>query len=218
MGQETMNVRVSTVAGLAATAVLVGVTVAGCGTSPKPSTTSTTTATTSTTTATTSTTTATTSTTATGSTAAQADYSALLIKPDDISLPGDSFTAEPAVQNPKGKPGVEIVFTSHTTTRRITDTIAIFPDASAATAALDKEKATYTAPGLQDVVTEPVAVGSGGILILNGLTPNESILFAEGKAYLTLSFQSAQNDKMSTEFAVDVGQKQDAAIKKGLPG
>jgi hypothetical protein len=44
------------------------------------------------------------------------------------------------------------------------------------------------------------------------------LLFTEGKAFTTLEFDSAPSDPVPPEFVTDVGQKQDAAIKSGLPG
>ncbi len=43
------------------------------------------------------------------------------------------------------------------------------------------------------------------------------LLFTEGKALVNLEFDSAPSDPIDTDIAKDIGRKQDAAIKKGLP-
>jgi hypothetical protein len=42
-------------------------------------------------------------------------------------------------------------------------------------------------------------------------------LFTEGKALLKLEFAGAANDPIEPGVATDMGRKQDAAIKNGLP-
>jgi hypothetical protein len=44
------------------------------------------------------------------------------------------------------------------------------------------------------------------------------LLFAEGKAFTNLEFDSAPNAPVPPQFVTDVGQKQDTAIKNGLHG
>ncbi|HUJ83750.1 MAG TPA: hypothetical protein VLW83_17830 [Candidatus Acidoferrales bacterium] len=43
------------------------------------------------------------------------------------------------------------------------------------------------------------------------------VLFAKGKALVDLEFDSAPNDPIDPGVATDLGRKQDAAIKNGLP-
>ena len=206
-----MKIRMVTVAGLAATTILVGVSVMGCG-SNKSSTTSSSGSSASS---------ASKSATSSSSSAQPADYSGLLIKASDITLPGDTFTDPPPIQNPNGQPGVATVFTNQNDTREISDEILVLPDASAAAAALDQSKAA-----LGDSVTggtpAPAAVGTGGTMV-SGTTPDKDkalteLLFTEGKAFISLEFLSAPNDPMPAGFVTDVGQKQDSAIKNGLHG
>jgi hypothetical protein len=144
-----------------------------------------------------------------------------LIKASDITLPGDTFTDPPPIQNPNGQPGVATVFTNQNDTREISDDILILPDAPGAVNALNGSKAA-----LGNTVTggtpAPAAVGTGGTIV-SGTTPDGSkavtvLLFAEGKAFTNLEFLSAPNDPMPPQFVTDVGQKQDTAIKNGLPG
>jgi hypothetical protein len=206
-----MKIPMIAVVGLAATTMLVGVSVAGCG-SNKSSTTSSSGSSTSS---------ASKSATSSSSSAQTADYTGLLIKASDITLPGDTFTDPPPIQNPNGQPGVATVFTNQTDTREISDDILILPDSPGAVNALNGSKAA-----LGNTVTggtpAPAAVGTGGTIV-SGTTPDGSkavtvLLFAEGKAFTNLEFLSAPNDPMPPQFVTDVGQKQDTAIKNGLPG
>jgi hypothetical protein len=193
------------VVGMAATALVVGV--AGCGNK---------TSSTSSSPASSSSKSATSSTTA----AKPADYSNLLIKASDI--PGDQFTmSQPPQLNPNGKDGVAASFTNPAGTREIGDTILVLPSASDAAGALD---ATKTAAGLSvsGATPQPADVGTGGTM-LAGTSPDGSkavtiLLFSEGRAVVTLEFDSAPDDPVPPDGAIEIGQKQDAAIKAGLPG
>ena len=148
------------------------------------------------------------------------DYSALLIKATDIVVPNDTFSAMPATPNPGGQPGVAGSFTNAAGSRVVGDTIMILPDASAANTALD---GAVSALG-SNVTGAPqsASVGSNGV-IASGPSPDGSkfvavLLFTEGKAFTTIEFDSAADDPVPPEVVTDVGQKQDDAIKKGLPG
>jgi hypothetical protein len=159
--------------------------------------------------------------TATSATASAepSDYSTLLIKATDIVVPNDTFTAMPATPNPGGQPGVSGGFTNAAGNRVIGDTIMILPDASAAATALDGAKSS-----LSSNVTgapQPASVGSNG-MIVSGPSPDKSkavtvLLFTEGKAFTTVEFDSAPDDPVPPEIVTDIGQKQDDAIKNGLP-
>lgn len=152
--------------------------------------------------------------------AAGADYSNLLIKGSDIELPGDTFTADPPTVNPGGKDGVATAFNNQTQTRVIGDTILILPDATSANAVLDASLAA-----LDQSITDPqpisASVGGSGTMA-QGLSPDGTkqvavLLFAEGKAVVTMEFDSAPGDIVPPDFVTAVGQKQDDAIKAGLP-
>lgn len=43
------------------------------------------------------------------------------------------------------------------------------------------------------------------------------MIFREGKVVALIEFESASNDPVPPEIALDVARKQDAAIKAGLP-
>jgi hypothetical protein len=210
-----MNVSVMA-AGLAASTLLVGVAVAGCGgnksSSPSPTTSSPT-----------STSAAAPSSAAPppASGAAQpSDYSNLLIKATDIVVPGDTFTLSQTlpVPNPAGTEGV---FMNQGGTRKVDDTIYVYPDAGAASQALDQ-----SAKGIQELSVKaapaPAAVGTGGQIAV-GPSPDGNkakgiLMFTEGKVFTVIELESPSNDPVQQDFLLDLGRKQDAAIKSGLPG
>lgn len=145
------------------------------------------------------------------------DYTALLIKESDIGA--DVTAPQPPVVNPNGATGVAQLFTSADGSRRIGDTILIVADPATAATGLENTKATYAS---QVTGTwQPADVGSNGA-ILSGTAPDNSkavtvLLFTEGKALVNLEFDSAPNDPIPPDAAMDIGRKQDAAIKNGLP-
>jgi hypothetical protein len=207
-----MKIPMIALAGLAASSMVVGVSVVGCAGNKSSTTSSSGSATASA---------GSNSATSSSSSAAAADYTALLIKASDITLPGDTFTVQPPIQNPNGQPGVAQIFSNQNDTRHIGDTILILPDPDQAVSELDQEKAA-----LGDMVKggtpAPAAVGTGGTTV-SGTSPDGSkavtvLLFTEGKGFVNLEFDSAPNDPVPPQFVTDVGQKQDTAIKNGLHG
>ena len=152
--------------------------------------------------------------------AAPSDPSGLLIKATDINVPNDTFTATPAKPIPGDNPAITVQFTNPPGTRIIGDTIMILPDASAAATALEGSKAAIASSTTGPL--QPSSVGSNGV-IASGPSPDNSraatvLLFTEGRAFATIEFDSAPDDPVPPEVVTDIGQKQDAAIKAGLPG
>ena len=204
-----MKIPMIALAGLAASSMVVGVSLVGCASNKSSTSSSSGSATAS----------ASSSAASSASSAATADYTALMIKASDITLPGDTFTAQPPIQNPNGQPGVAQMFSNQNDTRHIGDTVLILPDADQAVSELDQEKAA-----LGNMVTggtpAPSPVGTGGTIV-SGTAPEGSkavtvLLFTEGKAFVNLEFDSPPNDPVPPQFVTDVGQKQDTAIKTGL--
>ncbi|OBF46291.1 hypothetical protein A5787_11960 [Mycobacterium sp. 852002-50816_SCH5313054-b] len=147
-----------------------------------------------------------------------ADYSSLLIKPSDIG--GDFKSPQPPVLNPNNATGVAQLFANPDNSRRIGDTILIVADRAVAKAAIENTKTNYA--GKVVGTWQPVDIGSNGFMI-SGNSPDNSqavtvLLFSEGKAVVNIEFDSAPNDPIDPAIAIDVGRKQDAAIKSGLPG
>jgi len=156
------------------------------------------------------------------------DYTALLIQATDIDAPMP-FTAGPATNNPNGQPGAAITFSTQphpedengVTVKEvhILDTIQVLPDPAAATSALNSAK---TGQGVvKDPKTDSANVGTGGTT-LSGNSPDGSksvtvLMFTEGRGFVTLEFVGAPDTPPPPpDFVNDVGQKQDAAVKKGL--
>lgn len=147
-----------------------------------------------------------------------ADYSSLLIKPSDIG--GDFKSPQPPVLNPNNATGVAQLFANPDNSRRIGDTILIVADPAVAKAGIENTKANYA--GKVGGTWQPIDIGSNGFMI-SGNSPDNSqavtvLLFSEGRAVVNIEFDSAPNDPIDPAIAIDVGRKQDAAIKSGLPG
>lgn len=152
--------------------------------------------------------------------AAGADYSGLLITPADIVLPGDSFTAAAATPNPNGKDGIATVFTNQAGNREIGDTILVLPSATDAISVLNSSLANV-GQSVADGQPQSADVGSSGTMT-QGLSPDGTkqvgvLMFTEGKAFVLMEFDSAPGDIVPPDFVTAVGQKQDDAIKAGLP-
>ena len=155
------------------------------------------------------------------SSAESGGYAKLLIKPEDIALPGDTFSVSAPTENPNGKAGVAAVFSNQADTREIGDTIMILSDSAGAATALEGAKSSLGS-NVTGGDPEPAAVGEGGTIV-QGHSPDGSksvtvLLFTEGKAFVTLEFDGKPDDPVPPAFATDIGQKQDAAIKSGLAG
>ena len=98
----------------------------------------------------------------------------------------------------------------------ITSTILVLPDAQAASAALDGAKAEL-AGKVANGKTQPAAVGSGGTM-LTGMSPDGSksvtvLSFAEGNTATTLEFDGAAKDPAPSDLVLELGHKQDTAIR-----
>lgn len=202
-----MGVDRSGIAGCAVAVIVAGAASAGCGgadkAAPAPS----------------SSPTSTSSSAVTGPPSGQpSDYGFLLIKPNDV---GGGLTApQSPMLNPNNAPGVAQLFANADSSRRLWDTIVVAADPSAAAAELATTQGSYN--GKVSGNWAPLAVGTNGVTIA-GTSPDNSqamtvLVFTEGKALVTLEFDSAPNDPIDPAVALDIGRKQDAAVKHGLPG
>jgi hypothetical protein len=145
-------------------------------------------------------------------------YAGLLIQASDIDAP-IPFTGSPPTSNPNGQPGVATTFSTDDGSRVIKDTILVLADPAAATDALNAAKSGQ-GNTVKNPTTQPSGVGTGGTTVL-GNSPDGSkgvtlLLFTEGKAFVTLEFDGPHDMLAPPDFVTDVGQKQDAAVKKGL--
>lgn len=148
------------------------------------------------------------------------EYARLLIQASDINAPVP-FTGAPPTSNPNGQPGVATTFKDDDGSHAIKVTIGVYDDPEAATNALNAAKGQQGGV-VKDPTTQPSNVGSGGTMLM-GNAPDRSkgvviLLFTEGRALATLQFDGPTDTLAPPDFVNDVGQKQDAAIKKGLGG
>lgn len=206
-----MRISRTLIAGVAAATALT-VSLAGCGSKPKSSTPKSGPSTSATSSP---------SSAPSSSAAAQpGGYAGLLIQAGDIDAP-IPFTASPPVNNPNGQPGVATTFKDEDGSHAIKDTIQVFADPGAATDALNAAKGQQGA-AIKDPTTQPSNIGTGGTMLL-GNAPDRSkgvtiLLFTEGKALVTLQFDGPPETLAPQDFVNDIGQKQAAAVKKGLGG
>lgn len=195
------------VAGWGIVTIVIGATTSGCGGSNKTSPPSS------------SATTSSSSTVVTGPPPGQpTDYGSLLINPSDV---GGGLTApQSPMLSPNNAPGAAQLFANADSSRRVWDTIVVTADTVAAAAELATNKAGYA--GKVSGTWQPVDVGINGTMV-SGSSPDNSqamtvLLFTEGKAAVTLEFDSAPGDPFDPAVVTDIGRKQDAALKKRLPG
>jgi hypothetical protein len=145
------------------------------------------------------------------------DYTNLLVKASDIG--GDLTAPQPPVLNPGGQSGVAQLFANADNSRQIGDTILIASDPAAAAAGLQNTKGNYASK--VSGAWQNADVGSNGSIISGTTADNTKaitvLLFTQGKALVNMEFDSAPNDPIDIEVAKDIGRKQDAAIKNGLP-
>jgi hypothetical protein len=147
------------------------------------------------------------------------DYSGLLIKPIDIVTPNDTFTLAQTLPVPNPA-GVEGVFMNQSGSRKIDDTIYVYPDAAAAGQALDQSAKGISELSVKATPT-PADVGTGG-QIATGPSPDGAkakaiVMFTEGKVVTVLEFESPPNDPVPSDFVLGLARKQGAAIKAGMP-
>jgi hypothetical protein len=139
------------------------------------------------------------------------DYSTLPVDPNLIT-DSQAYNAAPPVFNPNGRPGVQAVYTHRDGSRQITSTILVLPDAQAATTALAGAAAEVANPHSQ-----PAAVGSGGTMV-TGTSPDGAksvtvLSFTQGNAAATIEFDGAPKDPAPADLVLELGQKQDTAIR-----
>jgi hypothetical protein len=201
---DAMRISQTMVAGVVAVTML-AVSVAGCGSKPTSSTTQSGSAT---------------SATSSSAPAQPSDYARLLIQATDIKAP-EPFAGSPPINNPNGQPGVATTFSTQDGGHVIRDTIQVLADPAAATDALNSAKAGQ-GNTIKNPQTDSANVGTGGTT-LSGNSPDGSkgvtiLLFTSGRALVTLEFDGPPGMLPPPDFVIDVGQKQDAAVKKGLGG
>lgn len=147
------------------------------------------------------------------------DNTTLLMNPADIVLPGQTFTTAKA---PQGFPtGAAVAYLNSDQSLVIDDRIILAPDAATAEKAFEAGK-TKIANALPGTTMTDVPVGQGAAMGVatwkNGTKLANTVIFHEGTAVATMEFDSPVNAPFPQGFPVAIAQKQDAAIKSGLPG
>jgi hypothetical protein len=148
-----------------------------------------------------------------GSAAAQPNnYSQLPVDPNLVT-DSQAFSAAPFQIDPNGQRGVKAEYTHREgATRSITTTILILPSAQEATGSL-----TAAAAQVGNPTSVPAPVGTGGTMV-TGTSPDGTqsltvLSFTEGNVATTIEFDGPANDPVPPDFATELGQKQDTAIR-----
>lgn len=148
------------------------------------------------------------------------DLSRLIIEPDDIKSPTDTFATQSTTLDPGGSDGSAVLYINQDDTKAISITLLLLPDPAAATTALNA-----TVGSINSYVTggspRPSSVGAGGTVV-SGTSADRSmdltvLLFTEGRAVVRIEFGSALGDPIPPTFVTDVGAKQVIALRSGLP-
>ena len=148
------------------------------------------------------------------------DYVRLLIDARDIQASGATYTAQPPVSNPNGSQGAQVLFTNQDQTRAIGVALVVLPDAASAPSALQQGTASV-ATSVTWGQPQPAPVGTGGTVV-SGMSPDRSkavtiLLFTEGRGFARVEFDGVPGQPASPDQVTDVGQKQDIALRVGLP-
>jgi hypothetical protein len=149
-------------------------------------------------------------------TASADDYTALLIHPNQVT-DSNAYSAGPAIMDPNGQPGAQMVYTHRDGTRVITDTVLVLPDPAAAAAALS---AAQGDSGITNPKSSSVPVGTGGTVLTGTAANGQSVsllLFTQGNMATTVAFDGPAKDPVPQDLVVEFGQQQDSAIKAWQP-
>jgi hypothetical protein len=163
---------------------------------------------------------ASTTTTSTKPATAPVDYTRLLLQARDISPTGDAFTAQPATANPDSRPGAEVLIVNQEQTRAVSILIVALDSPAAGPSALAEAQASL-AKSVTPGPPRPSVVGTGGTVV-SGNAPDGSksvsvLLFTEGSALARIEFDGLPGQPAAADFITNVGQKQDIALRVGLP-
>ena len=144
-----------------------------------------------------------------------ADYGSWPVDPNVITDSTAYAASAPAI-NPDGQAGVRTVYQHRDGTREITTTITDFADPSAAAAGLEASRAAAAAQ-IAGGRSEPAPVGTGGTIVSgasqNGASAVSALTFQQGNTVTTIMFEGPTNDPPPTDLVVELGQKQDEALK-----
>lgn len=147
------------------------------------------------------------STGAAASSPATLEYAGLLIEPSDIDAGWTLKTTQPE------QDGITGIFGNSEGTEKISTSIIVrdSPETATAAVAAAKDAASQQAGG---VAFSPIEVGAGGGIMY---APDATVVvFSEGSAFAILEFNSSTGERVPDEVAIEIAQKQDAAIKAGV--
>lgn len=155
----------------------------------------------------------------TESTAADTDYSHLLLAPSDVSDQEDAFALWSTTRNPGGVPGASALLVNDKDTRAIANTVVIYPDAATATSTLRNalpEVGTVVVGG----TPRPAPVGTDGTMVVgtsaDGKKAATLLLYTHGPALVRLQFESAPGDATTDKFVINVGKMQLIALRTAM--
>jgi hypothetical protein len=143
------------------------------------------------------------------------DFSTLLIPASDL---GPNVTASGPTALPDNTPGVQQIYTSPDSDRRIVDMIFVFPDVATADSNFESNSATTN-----EVVIgtpKPAQVGDKGTVVA-GKSPDGTkevtlVMFSDGKTLVHMTFESALGDVADADTVLSIAQQQADAVTKGL--
>jgi hypothetical protein len=148
------------------------------------------------------------------------DYTDLLITPDALGLPGEPYSAQVPTQNPQGVPGVSTLMVNQSDTRSVGDTIYLLPDPDAATMSLNGAKQSLDTV-IAAPVPRPAPVGDTGTIAtgdsLDGTKGMTVVMFTRGRAFVTMQFDAAPGQAITSQLATQAAQRQDAIVKDKAP-
>ncbi|WP_396926641.1 hypothetical protein [Mycolicibacterium sp.] len=163
---------------------------------------------------------ATTTTTSPKPVAAPVNYTRLLLQARDISGAGDIYVDQPPTPNPDSRPGAEVLLVNQDQTKAVSILLVALDNPAAGPSALAEAQAS-----LEKAVTpgppQPSFVGTGGTVV-SGNSPDGKksvsvLLFTEGSTLARVEFDGLPGQPASADFITNVGQKQDIALRVGLP-
>lgn len=163
---------------------------------------------------------ATTTTSKTKPVAAPVDYARLLLQARDISGTGDIYIDQPPTPNPDSKPGAEVLLVNQDQTKAVSILLVALDNPAAGPSALAEAQAS-----LEKTVTpgppQPSFIGTGGTIVsgnsLDGKKSVSVLLFTEGSTLARVEFDGLPGQPAAADFITNVGQKQDIALRVGLP-
>jgi hypothetical protein len=155
---------------------------------------------------------------ATSSASSSTDLAALVIKPEDIPIPGFTQKSSTPVSE-SGTNGIAVLFADAADARQLGDTILVLPNEAAAKSAM-QAALTATQGQVTGGTATPVQVGDGGTVVTGAANGKAStvLIFQQGTAFVVMQFDSAPNDPVPADLVTTVGQKQADSIKSGLAG